>query len=721
MLGGTILALILEKIKDEQNRLIKNEYSKKQKKLIVFLVPCWDGVNGGVMSICSIASVSKKLKDKHKSDVLVSTVPGKKTFLKYSKFDNEHNIYRFDQIFDYFDELTNLTIHIPENFIEAFIENLSEEQEEKLNSISKLKINIMNQNIWLMPSLEVVNKLRGICGNLTMTVAHASYATKSMRDKYKMPVHFFSTSNLTEYYYKPYSEKEDLLLVSVDYHPLKKEIIREIRNAYPELRIKQIENMEYAEYKGWISRAKWMITFGEGLDGYFVESIRSGAVSFSILNYDFFGEDFAGMPNIFEDYKHMKSQIVDRIEKYDSEIEFTELNDKLREIDKIIYNDDEYISNIKEYYLNNYTYPYKDEKVIVIKDNMPLVSIAMATYNGEDYLYKQLKSICDLEYKNIELIISDDGSTDSTLDIINEFTDKLPIKLVHNILKHGVNHNFENALRHCNGAYVALCDQDDIWLPDKINVLMENISDYDIIHSNVELIDETGKPHTDPVKLAEYQMDLSDKVSFIDFVNTGWVLGCTSLIKREAIENALPIPNDAFFHDWWITMKCIKDGNGIKYINTPTIKYRQHSNNTAQKTYASSSWHKKKIKFNQLLLDEFMEKLSLLEKTALINNLKYSLVKYILAEDHCGNYEHVDELISEYRDYIDRTFINKLVGIVHEDIVVSNQVVVSNQHVRPIGLKRLLKNELKYKVNNPNSTFDKIVSRVYKLFMLSRK
>jgi glycosyltransferase involved in cell wall biosynthesis len=102
------------------------------------------------------------------------------------------------------------------------------------------------------------------------------------------------------------------------------------------------------------------------------------------------------------------------------------------------------------------------------KDNQPLVSIAMTTYNGEKFLIKQLDSLVNQTYHNIEIIIVDDCSSDKTLNILNQYSkENSNIQILANEKNIGLHNNFEKALKHCKGDYIALCDQDDFGMLKK--------------------------------------------------------------------------------------------------------------------------------------------------------------------------------------------------------------------------------------------------------------
>ena len=109
-----------------------------------------------------------------------------------------------------------------------------------------------------------------------------------------------------------------------------------------------------------------------------------------------------------------------------------------------------------------------------------MISVCMATFNGEKYIKEQIQSILNQLSLDDEVIISDDGSSDKTLEVINHINDKR-IKVFTNTHKHGFTHNFENALNHANGEYIFLSDQDDIWAEEKVNKVMESLIYNDLV------------------------------------------------------------------------------------------------------------------------------------------------------------------------------------------------------------------------------------------------
>jgi len=118
-----------------------------------------------------------------------------------------------------------------------------------------------------------------------------------------------------------------------------------------------------------------------------------------------------------------------------------------------------------------------------------MISVCMATFNGEKYIKEQINSILiQLDYKD-ELIISDDGSTDKTMEIIHKFDDKR-IKLFENKNMHGYAHNFENALKQATGDYIFFSDQDDVWLPNKVEIMLPHLKADNFVISDAYVTNE---------------------------------------------------------------------------------------------------------------------------------------------------------------------------------------------------------------------------------------
>ncbi|WP_173473502.1 glycosyltransferase family 2 protein [Fibrobacter succinogenes] len=210
-----------------------------------------------------------------------------------------------------------------------------------------------------------------------------------------------------------------------------------------------------------------------------------------------------------------------------------------------------------------------------------LISIALATYNGEKYIREQLDSILLQSYTNFELIICDDHSTDSTIDIIKSYLEKdSRISLYQNEINIGFLKNFEKILSFCKGDYIACCDQDDIWNKNHLETLISNIDKNDCIGANAELVDEKliSLNKTLSQSMDIYIKPYSDNMLFQRECYHNLIQGTASLFSNNLLQYILPFPQGIKFHDHWIALNaCIR--GGCKYIPETILQYRCHSQN----------------------------------------------------------------------------------------------------------------------------------------------
>ncbi len=203
-----------------------------------------------------------------------------------------------------------------------------------------------------------------------------------------------------------------------------------------------------------------------------------------------------------------------------------------------------------------------------------MISVCIATYNGERFIQRQLESILSQLSENDEVIVSDDGSKDATLQIIEELHSPM-IHIYRNEGEHGYTPNFENALKHAKGDYIFLADQDDVWVSNKVEVCMKHFQKYDVVISDAFIIDEDNK-EVAPSYFAERRSKSGFIYSLIRFS----FLGCCIAFKRGLLDYALPFPSNhrKCTHDNWLTVI------GMCFLKTLVSKekliyYRRHSNN----------------------------------------------------------------------------------------------------------------------------------------------
>lgn len=208
------------------------------------------------------------------------------------------------------------------------------------------------------------------------------------------------------------------------------------------------------------------------------------------------------------------------------------------------------------------------------------ISIALCTYNGAKFLSLQLDSILQQSYKNIELIIVDDNSSDTTESLLKDIAEKdHRIKLFFNEKNLGFNTNFEKAIRLCSGNFIAIADQDDIWELNKIELLMKHIGNNWLIFSNSQFIDEDGHPIDGQILSDNFNLDGRD---FRSLLLSNFVTGHTVLFSKSFLNFLLPIPK-AGYYDWWMgfialyhkKIACLNKKLTLHRIHSHSVMYRE--------------------------------------------------------------------------------------------------------------------------------------------------
>jgi len=217
------------------------------------------------------------------------------------------------------------------------------------------------------------------------------------------------------------------------------------------------------------------------------------------------------------------------------------------------------------------------------------IEILLPTYNGEKFLSEQIDSLLNQTYKNWHLIIRDDISNDGTMSLVNEYKQKYPdnISILDNqFIKKGIVGSFESLIEASSAQYIAFCDQDDVWLPNKLQLQIEKIVKLEelygcsmpiLVHTDLIVVDDELNllsesfwqyQHLAPDKMCSLQRQLVQNC----------VTGCTVLVNRPLLELALPIPKGVIMHDWWLALIAVSEGV-LCELDAATVKYRQHDNN----------------------------------------------------------------------------------------------------------------------------------------------
>lgn len=245
------------------------------------------------------------------------------------------------------------------------------------------------------------------------------------------------------------------------------------------------------------------------------------------------------------------------------------------------------------------------------------LSVVLCTYNGEAYLQPQLDSLLAQACPPDEIVISDDGSTDATMDILQLFAGQaralgIDVRLGSHPVNLGYVANFSAALRQATGDVLFLCDQDDIWRPDKL-ALMVVPFDTDpallVLHSDARLVDALGNSlHCSLFDALQLTMDEKRAIhaghAFDVVLRRSFVTGATAALRRELVEMALPVAR-GWIHDEWLAAIAAAAGR-VDFIDEALIDYRQHGGNQIgmQKRTLAMKWHDLRIPRGQLLQAE---------------------------------------------------------------------------------------------------------------------
>ncbi len=223
------------------------------------------------------------------------------------------------------------------------------------------------------------------------------------------------------------------------------------------------------------------------------------------------------------------------------------------------------------------------------------IAICLATYNGERYLAEQLDSLLSQDYKNIKVYIHDDGSSDGTTDIIQKYVRDYPDTFVFyddNVSYKNAGLNFMETLKKIpKHDFYMFCDQDDVWLDDKVsktlNEILKETDDVDsfpiLAYTDLKIVDDKLNVLQDGIYgRAGYYLEFTSYESSVVYCRAA---GCTTLFNHKSKELMFsykyPSYDKAMYHDYWLPLCTLSDSKSkLVYLDEGTILYRQHSNNT---------------------------------------------------------------------------------------------------------------------------------------------
>ena len=220
----------------------------------------------------------------------------------------------------------------------------------------------------------------------------------------------------------------------------------------------------------------------------------------------------------------------------------------------------------------------------------PKIDILLATYNGARFLHEQIDSILSQTCQDWRLLIRDDGSKDATPTIIDRYVQEHPQRIVV-IRDDGANlgavGNFSTLMERSDAEYIMYCDQDDVWLPDKIAESYKAMRALErrygrdtplLVQTDLTVVDKNLNPiHRSFWRYESLDPERGHSLASLLIQNV--VTGCASIANRRLKDMALPVPRDIRMHDWWLALVAVAFGH-YDYVAHPLVLYRQHGANT---------------------------------------------------------------------------------------------------------------------------------------------
>lgn len=227
----------------------------------------------------------------------------------------------------------------------------------------------------------------------------------------------------------------------------------------------------------------------------------------------------------------------------------------------------------------------------------PRLAILLSTWNGGKFLAEQLDSLFAQSYTNFVVVVRDDGSSDNTLAILQDYQTREPERIhlldaaTGNLgARDSFGYLLQYTLQHksalgLESAYMLFCDQDDVWYPDKVETEWQAMQQAEqaypevpvLVHSDLQVVSETLQPVAP--SLARYQGLETARNGFNQMVISNLVTGCTALINEALARKSLPVSPNAIMHDWWLALVAAAFGK-VVYLDQALIHYRQHGRNT---------------------------------------------------------------------------------------------------------------------------------------------
>lgn len=211
------------------------------------------------------------------------------------------------------------------------------------------------------------------------------------------------------------------------------------------------------------------------------------------------------------------------------------------------------------------------------------VSVAMTSYNGEAFIKRQIDSVLSQLREGDELVVSDDGSTDGTRDILLDIASCDSRVRVIDGPRNGVIANFEYVLGQCKGDWIFLADQDDEWDADKLETVLDTAKRHDaiLVMHDARVVDTEGHE-----LLPSFFATRGTKTGLLKNLWRNSYIGCCMAFSRRLLPHILPFPADIPMHDQWIGLEAERHGS-VVLIRRPLLSYRRHDRNVTATAHGS--------------------------------------------------------------------------------------------------------------------------------------
>lgn len=272
--------------------------------------------------------------------------------------------------------------------------------------------------------------------------------------------------------------------------------------------------------------------------------------------------------------------------------------------------------------------------------NKKPIAILLGVYNGSKYLAQQLDSIINQTNQEWTLYIRDDSSTDNSFDIISQYCAQNSNFL---ILEDDIGNlrcrdNFLQLLRLVESDYYMFCDQDDVWLPNKIDLTFIKMKKKEILYkekpivifTDLKVVDENLNEISSSFwKYTKINPWIINKFEYLSVCNL--MTGCTMMFNKKVYSEIFPVSNKAVMHDCWIALKTVVSGGIIDFVEEPTILYRQHENNVIGAKEVNKRHFIQKIRSIGIILMQNKQNLEMIrsiKRMYLIVYLYYKVLYY---------------------------------------------------------------------------------------------